>query len=81
MSLGWSPAENEELSPNSLQNLLSNAQNNNFTFLAVPVQVKREIFTNFQDLETLQRWQLVLFAWGEGDLFDSRVWSRGVLCP
>lgn len=77
MSLGWFPAET--LLPNSLQNLLSNAQNNNFTFLTVPIQVKKETFTNFKDLETLQKWQKTLIASSDRQIFNSNDWSNRVL--
>ena len=79
MSLGWFPAETETLLPNSLQNLLSNAQNNNFTFLTVPIKVKQEDFINFQDLETLQKWQKTLIASSDRQLFNSNDWSNRVL--
>jgi type II protein arginine methyltransferase len=79
MSLGWFPSETEKLLANSLQNLLSNSKNNNFTFLTVPIQVNKEIFNNLQDLETLQKWQRTLIASSDRSLYDSNDWSNRVL--
>lgn len=83
ISLGWCPEESSvPLLPNSLQSILSEAQNNNFTFINVPIQAtgcSTESFSNLNDLDSLKRWQKSLLASSDRNLFDSNDWSNRIL--
>lgn len=80
LSLGWCPSETTKLSSNSLQSLLSDAQNNNFTFVNVPIQVSKiNSSVELKDLNSLKSWQKTLIASSDRSLFDSNDWSNRIL--